>query len=116
MPGGLFAGRVLCHLSCGEAWHIGLRAYLGEQHNLHTNEPYQLTETHLTEWQRLYVPRVSPERYLLLVETGDEVLDYRQALARYAGAEQIVVQGGDHSLASFPRYLARITEFAGLRS
>jgi predicted esterase YcpF (UPF0227 family) len=91
--------------------HVGLRAYLGPQKNLHTGEPYLLTEAHLREWERLYVPQITPGRYLLLVETGDEVLDYRQALARYAGAEQVVVQGGDHSLQSFPQHLPRIIEF-----
>ena len=94
--------------------HVGLRAFLGEQKNLHTGEPYQLTEAHLREWQKLWVPRIAPRRYLLVVETGDEVLDYRRALERYAGAEQIVVQGGNHSLLSFERHLPRILEFAGL--
>jgi predicted esterase YcpF (UPF0227 family) len=92
--------------------HVGLRAYLGPQKNLHTGEPYALTETHLKEWEKLYVPRVTPGRYLLIVETGDEVLDYRRAVARYAGAEQRVVAGGDHSLQSFPEHLERILEFA----
>lgn len=91
--------------------HIGLRPYLGPQSNLHTGEPYELTEAHLREWHSLYVPRITPRRYLLLVETGDEVLDYRRAVARYAGAEQMVVEGGDHSLQSFPRHLPRIVEF-----
>jgi predicted esterase YcpF (UPF0227 family) len=93
--------------------HLGLRAYLGPQTNLHTAEPYELTEVHLREWEALRVPRITPARYLLLVETGDELLDYRQAVRRYAGCEQIVVQGGDHSLQSFPQHLPRILEFAG---
>jgi uncharacterized protein len=92
--------------------HVGLRAYLGPQKNLHTGEPYELTEVHLRQWEALVVPRITPSRYLLLVETGDEVLDYRAAVARYAGCEQVVVQGGDHSLQSFPRHLPRILEFA----
>jgi predicted esterase YcpF (UPF0227 family) len=92
--------------------HVGLRAYLGRQQNLHTGEPYDLTEAHLRDWERLYVPRITPTRYLLVVETGDEVLDYRRAVERYAGAEQIVVPGGDHSLQSFPAHLPRIVEFA----
>jgi predicted esterase YcpF (UPF0227 family) len=91
--------------------HVGLRGYLGPQTNLHTGEPYVLTEAHLREWEKLYVPAIAASRYLLLVETGDEVLDYREAVQRYAGAEQIVVQGGDHSLQSFPRHLPRILEF-----
>lgn len=92
--------------------HIGLRAYLGPQENLHTGEPYSLTEAHLLDWEKLYVRTVTPSRYLLLVETGDEVLDYRRAIARYAGAEQRVVPGGDHSMVSFEEHLPRIVEFS----
>lgn len=94
--------------------HVGLRAYLGEQKNFHTGAPYQLTEAHLREWQALWSPCITASRYLLIVETGDEVLDYGQAVARYRGAEQVVVEGGDHSLQSFPRHLPRILDFAGL--
>lgn len=94
--------------------HVGLRVYLGEQKNLHSGEPYRLTEAHLREWQALWVPHVTPSRYLLIVETGDEVLDYRRSVARYQGAEQLVIEGGDHSLQSFPQHLPRILAFAGL--
>jgi len=96
--------------------HVGLRAYLGPQKNLHTGEPYELSEAYLQAWRDLYVPRITPSRYLLIVETGDEVLDYRRALERYAGAEQIVITGGDHSLQSFPRHLPRILEFSRERA
>ena len=93
--------------------HVGLRSYLGAQRNLYSGEAYELTEAHLDEWRALYVPKITSSRYLLIVETGDEVLDYRRAVQRYAGAEQEVVPGGDHSLQSFPRHLARILNFAG---
>ncbi len=45
---------------------------------------------------------------------GDEVLDYRAAVRKYRGAKQVVVQGGDHSLASFPEQIPLILEFAGM--
>lgn len=93
--------------------HSGLRAYLGPQQPYHGGEPYDLTEEHLREWQGMYVAKVRPERYLLLVETGDEVLDYRIAVRRYVGAKQVVVQGGDHSFASFPEHIPLILGFAG---
>lgn len=94
--------------------HVGLRAYLGPQANLHSGAPYELTEQHLQAWASLVVRDLHAERYFLLVETGDELLDYRKAVARYAGARQEVVQGGDHSLQSFPRHLPAIMRFAGL--
>jgi predicted esterase YcpF (UPF0227 family) len=94
--------------------HLGLRAYLGPQQGYHGGEAYELTEEHLRQWERLFVPKVHPERYLLLVETGDEVLDYRVAVKKYRGAKQVVVQGGDHTLASFPEHIPLILEFAGM--
>ena len=51
---------------------------------------------------------------MLLVETGDEVLDYRQAVARYAGCRQIVLDGGDHSFTRFPDLLPQLFEYCGL--
>jgi uncharacterized protein len=94
--------------------HAGLRAYLGPQRNTHGGESYELTEEHLSEWQGLFVTRIHPERYLLLVETGDEVLDYRAAVRKYVGAKQLVVQGGDHGFASFPEQIPLILDFAGM--
>jgi predicted esterase YcpF (UPF0227 family) len=96
--------------------HQGLRAHLGPQQGYHGGETYELSEEHLRQWEKLLVPKVHPERYLLLVETGDEVLDYRVAVKKYRGAKQVVVQGGDHAFASFPEHIPLILEFAGMTS
>ncbi len=48
------------------------------------------------------------------METGDEVLDYRHAVARYAGCRQTVLEGGDHSFTKWDDYLDPIIRFAGL--
>lgn len=95
--------------------HEGLRAYLGSQKNLHTGEPYQLTKRHLEELHALLVLQPTlPARYYLMVTTGDEVLDYRQAVSKYAGAKQLVVQGSDHGFADFENHLDSVLEFAGV--
>jgi hypothetical protein len=94
--------------------HRDLESYLGVQRNLYGGEEYELTREHIAAWRRLDAPIVRPDRYLLLVETGDEVLDYREAVRKYAGCRQIVIEGGDHSLRSFPEHLPLILEFAGL--
>jgi hypothetical protein len=93
--------------------HIGLEALLGPQRNLHSGERYELTRAHLEGWRALAPERVDPERYLLLLETGDEVLDWRQAARRYEGARTVIRDGGDHTLQSFPEHLDRILAFAG---
>src|SRR5574340_110210 len=77
--------------------HLLLHSALGPQTNWHSGEKWELTEAHLAELAALDVPTISqPERYLLLAQTGDEVLDYRDAVAYYKGARQIIEEGGDH--------------------
>jgi predicted esterase YcpF (UPF0227 family) len=93
---------------------IGLAAYLGPQQNLYTGAQYELTATHLEELRALEKTHIDPERYLLLLETGDEVLDYRDALTKYAGARTVVRQGGDHSLQCFAEMIPRVLHFAGM--
>lgn len=96
--------------------HDGLRAYLGPQKNLYTDEEYILTQQHLDELRALFVPHLKNlDRYLLITATGDEVLDYRAGVARYAGAGQIIIQGSDHGMSDFADYLDKILLFAGLR-
>jgi len=96
--------------------YVGLQAYLGPQRNLHTGVAYELTRAHLEGWRTLQVDRIDPERYLLLLETGDEVLDWRDAARKYEGARMSVRDGGDHSLQGFADHLPRILAFAGIGS
>ena len=92
--------------------HKLMRSTLGPQTNWHSGEKWELTEAHLAELAALDVERITrPERYLLLVQTGDEVLDYRDAVAYYAGATQIIEAGGDHGFAGFERHFQTILDF-----
>ncbi|MGH8735843.1 MAG: YqiA/YcfP family alpha/beta fold hydrolase [Burkholderiales bacterium] len=94
--------------------YVGLEAYLGTQMNLYTGETYQLTSADLEGWRALAVEQPDPERYLLLLETGDEVLDWRDATRKYEGARTAIRDGGDHTLQSFAEHLPRILNFAGI--
>jgi predicted esterase YcpF (UPF0227 family) len=89
-----------------------LRGALGPQTNWHSGEKWVLTETHLVELAALDVAAITqPERYLLLAQTGDEVLDYRAAVAYYAGARQIIEDDGDHGFVGFERHYPTILDF-----
>ena len=94
---------------------LTLSDYLGPQTHMYTGEPFEFTTAHIEALRALDVPAITrPERYWLLVETGDEVLDYRAAVAHYPGARQTVLEGGDHSFTRWGDYLDPILQFAGL--
>jgi len=93
-----------------------LLAYAGVQTNLYTGEAFVVAEAHFDELRALAVPRMTrPRRYWLMVQTGDEVLDWREAVAFYAGAHQLVEGGGDHGFAGFERQIDAVLRFAGVR-
>lgn len=82
------------------------------QCNWHNGEEYVFSAEHLAELRALAVARPSrPENHLLLVETGDTVLDYREAVAYFAGSPQVVLEGGDHGFTRFAERLPQILEF-----
>lgn len=94
---------------------IELERYLGPQTWLYSGEPFEFTRQHIDELRALGVPRLAdPKRYWLLAEEGDTTLDYRQAVARYAGAKQSVLPGGDHAFTRWEDYLDEVLAFAGL--
>ncbi len=92
---------------------LSLEAYVGTQTNMYTGETFDFTHGHIAELRALELPELSrPERFWLMVETGDEVLDYRAAVARYAGARQSVFDGGDHGFSRWPEMLDAVIDFA----
>ena len=93
--------------------YVDLHAWRGTQTNLYSGEAFTVTQRHFDELEAIAVARITrPERYFLLVETGDEVLDYREAVAYYGGAYQYVRGGGDHTFTEFVVQIPAILRFA----
>lgn len=85
---------------------------LGENANYHTGERYILEPKHVDVAKSLEVDSLkNPKNYWVLLQTGDEVLDYRQAEAKYADCDLTIEQGGDHSFQRYEQHLSSIIEF-----
>jgi predicted esterase YcpF (UPF0227 family) len=83
------------------------------QKNWHDGSAYVFGPEHLDELRALKKTAISrPDRYLLLVEKGDLVLDFREAVTYFAGCEQVVLEGGDHGFTRWADYLEKIAGFA----
>lgn len=92
-----------------------LENYLGENHNYHTGESFVFQPHHIDELKRFDVPYIQqPERFLLLLQTGDEVLDYRQALAKLPHSPTVLQQGGSHGFDNFERMIPSVLNFIGI--
>ena len=92
--------------------HVLLKKYLGENRNYYTGESWMLDESHIEQFRRLYVDTISkPQRYLLMLQTGDQTLDYREALTKYEACPSIIEQGGSHEFSDFEKHLDKILSF-----
>ncbi|MBB1316171.1 esterase YqiA [Shewanella sp. SR43-4] len=89
--------------------------FIGPQYNPYTNEHYQVLPQHQDD-VALYNTHVirHPDRFLVLLQTGDEVLDYRQALHKYHSSELHLEPDGDHSFVGYEQQLDKICKFIQL--
>ncbi len=89
--------------------------FLGKQRNMYTGESYEITMADVEFLESLELKEIRhPENFLLMVQTADEVLDYRLAVKKYSNSRQIIQQGGDHSFVNFDSMFPEIFNFAGL--
>ncbi len=92
-----------------------LERHVGVSSAYHSDQPFEFKREYIDQLRDLAVPRVTaPERYFLIAASGDEVLDYRDMVAHYAGARQLVIDGSDHGIAEFADYLAPVLAFCGI--
>lgn len=88
-----------------------------ELKNYHSDDTYRLTEQDVEELLTADVSEIQfHDNYWLMVQTGDETLDYRLAVEKYAGCKQLIEDGGDHSFQNFDRWIAEAIEFLQLKS
>ena len=93
-----------------------LAAFIGELTAFHDPEQHFFFRAeYVDELRDLVVPAIThPERFFAVIAKGDEVLDWREMAARYAGAQMRLLEGGDHALSDFDEHLPHILSFLRL--
>lgn len=101
-----------CLINPAVAPHKVLANYLGAYEHPVLKQRYQVESAHMSQLQQLMPTTLrDASQYLVLLQTGDEVLDYRDAVQYYQGANVQLVTGGDHSFVGYQHYLPQIAEF-----
>lgn len=93
-----------------------LARYIGEQTFWHRpEERFFFQPWFVDELAALHAGALArPGRYLAVIATGDEVLDWREMQDRYGGAQLCIVPGSDHALSDFDAHLPAILSHLGL--
>ena len=88
---------------------------VGTHTNYHHQEQIiEFLPEYLTELSDMKVsPITRPDRYLLIAATGDELLDWKEMRDVCQGAHQIIIEGSDHGISDFARWMPDVMRFAG---
>lgn len=104
-----------CLINPAVAPHRVLHNHLGRYFHPVLQQHFDVTPAQMQELEQLMPKQLNqPENYLLLLQSGDEVLDYRLALKYYNGATIKLSEGGDHSYIGYADELATIANFCQL--
>ncbi|MGK0247363.1 MAG: putative esterase YcpF (UPF0227 family) [Oleispira sp.] len=86
--------------------------YLGPNQHFYDGKTYMLELKHIEQLQALNIEELNrPSDQLLLLQTGDETLDYRLALEKYNDCPSVIEPGGNHSYEGFRQRLLSIFYF-----
>jgi len=88
-----------------------LSQHLGTYHHPVLKQDFQVQAEHMPQLAELELKPSALDKYLVLLQEGDEVLDYRKALQFYAGCTVDVQTGGDHSYQGYANCLPAIVKF-----
>lgn len=89
-----------------------LADYLGVQQRWCDGAPFQVGPGFLDALSRLHREHIAAqESYLVLLQRGDEVLDYRQAAAYYHDKQVCEIAGGSHRFEHLDRQLPQIADW-----
>ncbi len=82
--------------------------------NYYDDTHFEWKQSHVDMLLRYRVKEVQNGEYFLLLQTGDDVLDYRDALAKLPNAKSIVEEGGTHSFERIDRHFENMRDFLRL--
>lgn len=93
-----------------------LARHIGEQTTWHDpHERFYFRPEFVDELRAMAPAAITrPERYAAVIAQGDELLDWREMHARYAGAQVRLLDGSDHGLTDFDDHLPFVLHFLQL--
>lgn len=88
-----------------------LQQAIGHGVNYYDNSSYEWNDAHLDMLVNYEIEEAEEENIFLLLQKGDEVLDYEEALDALPNAETILEEGGNHSFEGIERHFEEILTF-----
>lgn len=94
-----------------EPWEI-VKFYNGEYKSFTGDRTVRVTPDYAEQLRALDAqPFADPSKVLMMLCTGDEVLDWQRAARRFPNVQSIVIEGSDHRISCFEDYAESVCNF-----
>ena len=70
---------------------------MGSNENLNTGEKYFIDDLWVQSLKDIFIENITVKNYLVLLQTGDQTLNYKFAKQYFEGSNLIIDEGGSHS-------------------
>ncbi len=88
-----------------------LSEYEGMATNYYDLSKFEWNGSYVKQLKEIDVLNPNQDNLLLMLQKGDEVLDYKEAIDKLPNAKLILEEGGDHSFLGYKEHLPKIEEF-----
>jgi predicted esterase YcpF (UPF0227 family) len=89
-----------------------LEPHVGMMTAYDSEELFDFKAEYIDELLALQVNTLSdPKHYFLIAAKGDELLDWKEMVAFYSSAKQLVLEGSDHGIGDYASHLPAVIDF-----
>lgn len=93
-----------------QPWSV-TQKYLGVQPITGTDRTIEVKAEFAQQLKAIACENRHPNRLLVMLCTGDTVLDWRLAHQKYSESEQVVIEGNTHEIVDFEQRIDRLRQF-----
>ncbi len=90
---------------------VTLKRSLGNAPNFYDGSNFEWKESHLEMLKTFESKNPKDENFMLLVQKGDELLDYGEAVRKLPNSLHVIEDGGNHSFEGIDMHFKRVKEF-----
>ncbi len=87
-------------------------SFVGMRENYYDHSKFESTDEHRKLLKNYAIKTLTkPENFLVLLQKGDTLLDYKDAQKAFCDARLVIEEGGSHSFENFQSKLSMIEDF-----
>lgn len=88
-----------------------LQKFVGTVTSFYDGSKYEWNEKHIEMLKNYQIEEINPVQFMVLLQKGDETLNYKEVATMFQGSKLIIEEGGSHGFDNIENHFQDILEF-----